>query len=91
MRARVSAAAIAASVLFSGAAWSACEPGKSRKCVNLDLTPPVSQQVVTGEPLPPRRATAPAAQPTPAYTGPTVGVAPTVGRAPMVGYRWSIN
>ena len=91
MRACISAAAIAASVLFASTAWSACEPGKSRNCIKFDVDPQLSQQVVIGEPLAPRPVTAPASEPPPAYTGPTLGVAPTVGQAPVIGYRWSIN
>lgn len=91
MRASVSAAIAAAAVFLSSPAWTACPPGKVRSCVNLDLAPEISQQIVAGEHIAAPPATAPAAEPAPAYTGPTVGVAPTVGRAPTVGYRWSIN
>lgn len=91
MRAGLSAAAIAASVVLTGTSWATCPPGKSRSCVNLDLAPEISQQIVAGEGVEARRVTAPAAEPASTYTGPTLGIAPTVHRTPVVGYRWSIN
>jgi hypothetical protein len=91
MRASQSAAIIAALVIVSSTAWSACLSGKSRNCINLDLVPQISQRIVGGEHITAPRATVPAAEPTSAYTGPTVGVAPTVRGAPTVGYRWAIN
>lgn len=91
MRASISAAGIAASVLLSGTAWSACPPGKTRNCVNLDLVPQISQQVGSVEHFEAPPVTAPTAEARPAYTGPTVGLAPTVARTPTVGYRWSID
>lgn len=99
MRFGVSAAVVAASVLGSNMAWSACLPGQSHNCVNLDLVPQISQQIVAGEHVaaPPKAAPdgALVAAPSSNYTGPTLG--PTVGvdqavrRAPTVGYRWSID
>jgi len=95
MRAGISAAIVAASVLGSSTAWSACPPGQSRNCVDLETVPQISQQIVAGERLATPPKTAPAAEPAPGYTGPTLG--PTVGaghavrRAPTVGYRWSID
>jgi hypothetical protein len=91
MRASQLAAIIAASVLVGGTAWSACQPGKSRNCVNLDLVPPISQQIGGGAHVAPRRLTVPAAVPKKPYTGPTVGLAPTVRPTPTVGYRWAID
>lgn len=92
MRASHSVAIIAALALFGGTSWAACPPGKSRNCVNLDLAPQISQQIVAGEPLKVAPKAAPAAaEPAPAYTGPTVGFDPMVRRAPTVGYRWAIN
>ena len=95
MRAGVSAAIITASVLAGGAAWSACPPGPSHKCVDLDRVPQISQQIVAGEHLAVPPKTAPAAEPTPAYTGPrvgpTLGVRPAVRRAPTLGYQWAID
>jgi len=92
MRAGISAAIIAAAALFSGTAWSACLPGKSRNCVvNLNLAPQISQQIVTREHLVAAPKAMPAAEPIPPYTGPTVGFDPMLRRAPTVGYRWAIN
>ena len=92
MHAGVSAAIIAATALFSGTAWSACVPGKSRNCVvNLNLAPQISQQIVAREHLAAPPVATPAAEPIPAYTGPTVGFSPMERRAPTVGYRWAIN
>ncbi len=91
MRAGVSAAIVAASVLGSSAAWSACQPGKTGNCVNLDIVPQISQQIVAAEhpAAPPKQA--PVAEPQRAYTGPTVGAARNLRRAPTVGYRWSLD
>jgi hypothetical protein len=65
--------------------------GPSRDCLDLNLVPQITQQIVAGEHLgvPPKAA--PATEPKPAYTGPTVGVSRTVRQAPTVGYRWSID
>jgi hypothetical protein len=95
MRTSVSAAIVTAGVLGSCTAWSACPPGQSRNCVDLETVPQISQEIVAGERVAAPPKTAPAAAATPPYTGPTVG--PTVGagpairRAPTVGYRWSID
>ena len=106
MRAGVSAAIVAASLLVINAAWSACPPGQSRTanprsvqshagqpgdCLDLDLVPQISQQIGASEHIAARPKTAPAADQKPAYTGPTVGVSRTVRQAPTVGYRWSID
>lgn len=91
MRPPIVVALIAALVQTSGGAAAACQPGKSQKCVNLDLVPQISQQIVAAEHLaaPPKKAFS--VQPIPAYSGPTVGLNHAVRRAPEVGYRWAIN
>ena len=97
MRVIVSAAIMAASLLGTGTAWSACPPGKpaagqSRNCLDLDLVPQISQQIGASERIATRpKTTASADEWRPAYTGPTLGVSKTVGQAPMVGYRWAID
>jgi hypothetical protein len=91
MRASLSAAIIAATVLSCSVAWSGCPPRKSRNCVNLDIVPQISQQVVGPAHLAPPPVARPATVPKAPYTGPTVGLAPTVRRTPTVGYRWAIN
>ena len=99
MRAGVSAAIVAAFLLGSGTAFSACPPGQSRAaqpraghdCLDLDLVPQISQQIGASEHIATRPKTAPLADQKPAYTGPTVGVSRTVRQAPTVGYRWAID
>ena len=95
MRAGVSAIIVAAALLAGSAAWSACPPGQSRNqsrnCVDLDLVPQISQQIVAGEHVAARPKTAPAAETTPTYTGPAVGVTKTVRPTPTVGYHWAID
>jgi len=91
MRGSVSGAIVAASILAVGTAWSACPPGQSRNCVNLDGVPQISQQIVADERIATAPKTAPAAEPTPAYTGPSLGVSKMLRRAPTVGYRWAID
>lgn len=106
MRAGIPAAIIAASLLGTNAAWPACPTGQSRAahphagqartgqardCLDLNLVPQITQQLVADEHIRPPPKTAPAATPPPAYTGPTVGVSRTVRQAPTVGYRWSID
>jgi hypothetical protein len=95
MRAGLSAAIVAASVLTGSTAWSACLPSQSNKCIDLGAVPQISQQIVAGEPAAAAPKTPPEAVPAPAYSGPTFG--PTTGagtairRAPTVGYRWSLD
>lgn len=96
MRAGISAVIVAVSLLGIDAAWSACppgqpRPGQPRECVDLNLVPQVTQQVVAGEQIATPAKGAPAAATPPAYTGPTVGLSRTVRPTPMVGYRWSID
>jgi hypothetical protein len=91
MQTGVVAALIAASVMAGSPAWSACSGGKLRNCVDLDLVPQISQQIVGDERIdaPPKRARPSEWQPP--YTGPTVGAAPNIRRGPTVGYRWSLD
>ena len=95
MRVGVSAIIVVASIAAGSTAWSACpqgqSPSQSRNCVNLDGVPQISQQIVAGERIAVRPKTAPAAEPTPAYTGLAVGVSKMLPRAPTVGYRWAID
>ena len=111
MRAGISAATVAASLLVINAAWSACPPGQSPTahpravqthagqsragqpgdCLDLNLAPQITQQLVADEHIAKVPKTAPVAAPPAAYTGPTVGVSRTVRQAPTVGYRWSID
>ena len=90
MHTRLSAATIAAILLVGTGALAACPPGQTRNCVNLDLVPQISQQIVAQEPNAPAKAGPRTNADTP-YTGPTVGLAPNVRRAPTVGYRWSLQ
>ena len=111
MRAGISAATVAASLLVVNAAWPACPPGQSRTlppravqshagqshagqpgdCLDLNLVPQITQQLVADERIATPPKTAPVAAPPASYTGPTVGVSRTVRQAPTVGYRWSID
>ncbi len=91
MRAGVSVAIAAVSIVAGSTAWSACPPGQSRNCVNLDGVPQISQQIVAGERIAAPAKTAPAADSTPAYTGPAFGLSKMLPRAPTVGYRWAID
>jgi hypothetical protein len=91
MRTGLAAAIVAACVLVAGSAGAACPARTTGKCVDLDLVPQISQQIVATEhiAMPPKEA--PEAAPPPAYTGPIVGAAKNVRRAPTVGYRWSLE
>jgi len=91
MRAGVSVAIAAVSIVAGSTAWSACPPGQSRNCVNLDGVPQISQQIVADERIATPRKAAPVAEPTPAYTGPALGVSKMIRRAPTVGYHWAID
>ncbi len=91
MRGSVSGAIVAASILAVGTAWSACPPGQSRNCVNLDGVPQISQRIVAGEHIAVPPKTAPVTDQTAPYTGPAVGVSKMLRRAPTVGYRWAID
>lgn len=91
MRAGLAAAILAASIFGGGAAGAACPTGAKGHCIDLDLVPQISQQIVATEHIvaPPKQV--PTAEPQPAYTGPIVGAAKNVRRAPTVGYRWAIE
>jgi hypothetical protein len=88
---RLSAATMAASLLAGAGAFAACPPGQTRNCVNFDLVPQISQQIVAQEPALAGRRLSPRTEPNKPYTGPTVGVAPGVRRAPTIGYRWALE
>ena len=90
MRPGVLAAVVAACVLEGGAAWSACLPGQSRNCLDLDVSQ-LSGQIVAGERPAAPTSGVPSAEPAPAYSGPTVGLSKTVRQTPTVGYRWSLD
>jgi hypothetical protein len=75
----------------AGVASAACPPGKTQGCVNLDLTPKVSQDIVGGEGLSIRPKVAPASAEKAPYTGPTVGFSDRLRRAPEIGYKWSLD
>lgn len=91
MRADIAAVVVAAALLAASAAEAAC-PGSGRgPCVNLDLVPQISQQIVAAETVAAPPKAAPDGLWKPAYTGPIVGLAKNVRRAPTVGYRWSLE
>ena len=87
----ISAAIAAVLVAVAGAASAACPPGKTQGCVNLDLTPKASQDIVASERLPLLPKVAPVSAERGSYTGPTVGFSDKVRRAPEIGYRWSLD
>jgi hypothetical protein len=96
MRAGISAASVVAflvapALLASGAAWAICPPGQTRDCVNLDLLPQISQQIVAGERIPTATKRPPAVEASTPYTGPTIGINKSVRQAPEIGYRWAID
>lgn len=91
MRRGISAAIAAAFLAVAGAASAACPPGQPKGCVNLDLTPKVSQDIIGAEQLSPRPKAAPASVEQKPYTGVTVGFSDKVRRAPEIGYRWSLH
>ena len=91
MHTRLSAATIAAIFVTGSAALAACPPGQTRNCVNFDLVPQVSQQIVAEEPSAASPKAGPRVKDEKPYTGPTVGIAPGVRRAPTVGYRWALQ
>jgi hypothetical protein len=91
MRIGISAAVAAVLVAAASAASAACPPGHAQGCVDLNLTPKISQDIVGTEGLSVRPKAAPAnAEKTP-YTGPTIGFSDRVRRAPEIGYRWSLH
>ena len=91
MRAGIVAAVVAVFAVGGSSAWAACPPGKLRNCVDLDLVPQISQQIVASERVATPPKAAPASEVKPVYTGPTVGAAANLRRAPTVGYRWSLE
>jgi hypothetical protein len=92
VRADVSAAIIAASILGGGTSWAACPPGSPRGCVDFNAIPQISKQVIDAEKIAAPAKGLPAGEQNTPYTGPTVGVVPhSVGRAAEVGYRWAID
>ena len=91
MRTRLSAAIAAALLLGGTSALAACPPGQTRNCVNFDLVPQISEQIVAEEPGAAGPKAGPRAKSDTPYTGPTVGIAPGVRRAPTVGYRWALQ
>jgi len=91
MRAGLAVVVVAASILGCGVAAAACRTGAKGDCVDLDLVPQISQQIVATEHIVAPHKEVPASEPRPAYTGPIVGAAKNVRRAPTIGYRWSIE
>jgi hypothetical protein len=91
MHARLSIATIAAVLVAGSGAFAACPPGQTRNCVNFDLVPQISQQIVAQEPAGSANKLAPRTDPDKPYSGPMVGIAPGVRRAPTVGYKWSLQ
>jgi hypothetical protein len=91
MRSGVRAAVVAMAVLGGGSVWAACPPRHRHDCVDLNLAPQVSQDIIAAEPLVTAPKNAPVAAPNSPYTGPTIGLTPQVRRAPEIGYRWAIN
>jgi hypothetical protein len=90
MRIGIPAAIAAAFLAAAGTASAACPPGQAQGCVNLNLAPKASQDIVAGERLPGPKATPTSADKQP-YTGPTIGFNDRVRRAPQVGYRWAFD
>jgi hypothetical protein len=82
---------VAASVLGSAAARADCKSIRARDCVDLNIVPQISEQIVGAEHISAPRHNTPTGSQIPVYTGPIVGVSPTVHQAPTVGYRWAIN
>jgi hypothetical protein len=91
MRAGISAAIVAASMLAASAASADCVTGRSRDCVNLNLAPQVTQDIVAAEPITTPAKRPPVLDAASPYTGPTIGINRSVRQAPEIGYRWAIN
>lgn len=91
MRAGISAAVTAAFLVAVGTASAACPPGHAQGCVNLDLAPKASQDIVAAGRPSARPKTVPTSANKAPYTGPTVGFSDRVRRAPEIGYRWAID
>jgi hypothetical protein len=90
MRTGISTALIAASI-WTGTAAAACLPGQSRDCLNLDLLPRISQDIVSTQPIQKDPKRPPVIETQAPYTGPTLGISNRVRQAPEIGYRWAIN
>jgi hypothetical protein len=90
MRIGIPAAVAVAFLAAASAVSAACPPGKAQGCVNLDLAPNISQDIVAAEPPSGPKAT-PASTEKQPYTGPTIGFNNRVRRAPQIGYRWSFD
>ena len=91
MRAGISTAIVAASIWAAGTASAACVSAQSRDCLNLDLAPQISQDIVAAQPIPAAPKRAPVVETKTPYTGPTIGINKSVRQAPEIGYRWAIN
>ena len=93
MRVLIMAALIVAAGVAGSPADADCTPGPADKCLNLDLLPQISQQIVAreGAGLPIKPAVATGQPDTPPYTGPKVGLAKTPRAVPTVGYSWSLQ
>lgn len=90
MRIGISAAIAAVFLAAASAASAACPPGQAQGCVNLDLAPKTSQDIVATERLSGPKATSTSSEKRP-YTGPTIGFSDRVRRAPQIGYRWAFD
>ena len=90
MRARLSAATMTMAWVVGTVALAECPPAQTRNCVNFDLLPQISRQIVAQEPVAPATKSAPLAAAETPYTGPTVGFARNFG-APTVGYKWALH
>ena len=63
-------------------------------CIDLNGLPQISANIIAIEPLPARKAAAPANLDDKPYNGPTVGLTkpdPGVKPTPTVGYHWSLD
>jgi hypothetical protein len=90
MQIGISAVIAAVLLTIAPAALGACPPGRATSCVNLDLAPKASQDIVAAEPFSGPKATPANTEKTP-YTGPTIGFNDKVRRAPQIGYRWTFD
>jgi len=91
MRTGIPAAIAAVFLAAAGAVSAACPPWQPKGCVDLDLTPKVSRDIIGAEQLSSRPKAAPASAEKTPYTGVTVGFSDRVRRAPEIGYRWSLD
>lgn len=106
MRQRTAFAVLLGAMLASTGALGACPAApvhpkphvKAHKppsgCVDLNGLPQISANIVAIEPLPARKAGAPANLDDQPYNGPTIGLTkpdPGVRPTPTVGYHWSLD